>query len=214
MSDLPLRADLVGAHAYGAPQLPESVQMNVNENPFGPPPELVEDLAASVTRAAATLNRYPDREFVDLRVALAQYLSGATGVALDPAQIWAGNGSNEVLQHICQTFGGPGRSSLGFEPSYAMHELISTGTGMRWIGVPRGENFVLAADRAAALVTEHQPDIVFLCSPNNPTSDVIGLDVVRAVLDVAPGDGGGGRGLCRVRRRCRRRLALCRHPAR
>jgi histidinol-phosphate aminotransferase len=181
--DLPLRADLRGLHAYGAPQLDVAVRLNTNENPYPPPAELVEDLLGAVAAAASGVNRYPDREATDLRTALAGYL----GHGLDPSRVWAANGSNEIIQELLQAFGGAGRVALGFEPSYSMHRLISIGTGTGWVAEGRGERFELSAAAAADAVGRHQPDVVFLCSPNNPTGGALYRDVVDAVLDVAPG---------------------------
>ena len=131
--ELPVRDDLRGRKPYGAPQLDVSVQLNTNENPFAPSPEVVADIAAAVGAAATTLNRYPDREADALRGDLAAYLTRTTHVPLDRSSVWAANGSNEVLQQILQAFGGPGRRALGFEPSYSMHPILARGTGTEWI---------------------------------------------------------------------------------
>ncbi len=181
MSGLPLRDDLRGRTPYGAPQLDVPVKLNTNENPYPPPADLVRALAAAVTTAAHDLNRYPDREATALRTALAKYL-GHT-----PEGTWAANGSNEILQQVLQAFGGPGRTALGFEPSYSMHHLIAEGTATGWVAARRTEDFGLPADVAVAAVREHRPDVVFLCSPNNPTGGAIGAGVVTAGYDVAPG---------------------------
>jgi histidinol-phosphate aminotransferase len=183
LDELPLRDDLRGLTAYGAPQLDVAVRLNTNENPYPPPAELVDDVARSVTAAATSMNRYPDRDAVELRTALAGYL----GHGLDSDRVWAANGSNEVLQQLLQAFAGHGRSALGFSPSYSMHRLISLTTGTRWVDAPRAEDFSLGVDAAVRAVRDHQPDVVFLCSPNNPTGTAMALDVATAVLDVAPG---------------------------
>lgn len=183
LGELPLRDDLRGLTAYGAPQINVAIRLNTNENPYPPPAALVADLRESVTAAAVSMNRYPDREATELRTALAAYLGHDLGVE----QIWAANGSNEVLQQLLQAFGGSGRTALGFEPSYSMHRLIALATGTAWLGVPRAADFTLSAEAAAAAVTEHLPDIVFLCSPNNPTATAMDPTVLAAVLDVAPG---------------------------
>lgn len=187
MSGLPVRDDLVGKQPYGAPQLPEAINLNVNENPYPPSPGLVADIAAAVAAAAATLNRYPDREAVGLRTDLAAYLTRSTGVALDVDQVWAANGSNEVLQQVCQAFGGPGRVALGFEPSYSMHPLLASGTSTGWAAVPRAADFTLSLDTAVAAVREHRPAITFVTTPNNPTGTVTALDVVAAVCEESAG---------------------------
>ena len=184
---LPVRDDLVGKQPYGAPQLPEAIQLNVNENPFPPSASFVADLAAAVSAAGASLNRYPDREALGLRFDLAAYLTRVTGVPLSVEQVWAANGSNEVLQQVCQAFGGPGRVALGFEPSYSMHPLLAAGTNTGWVASPRAADFTLSAAVAVAAVEEHQPAITFLTTPNNPTGTVLGLDVVRAVHEATSG---------------------------
>ena len=184
-----LRADLRGATPYGAPQLDVPVRLNTNENSYPVPDDVVADITARVAAVAPQLNRYPDREFTDLRTALSGYLSATTGVALEPAQLWAGNGSNEVLQHVVLAFGGPGRVALGFTPAYSMHPLISTGVGTTWVDGLRGQGtdapFDLTVESAVEQVRAHQPNVVFLCSPNNPTGTALSLDVVEAVYAAA-----------------------------
>jgi histidinol-phosphate aminotransferase len=181
--DLPIRDDLRGLSPYGAPQIDVPYPLNTNENPYGPPPELVADLRDAVTSAATTLNRYPDRDANDLRKDLAEYLGhGLTGDSL-----WAANGSNEVIQQILQCFGGPGRTAIGFEPSYSMHRLISLATATGWIEGLREGDYTLDAAKAVAAIEEHQPDVVFLTSPNNPTGTALPHDVIEAVVEAAPG---------------------------
>ncbi len=188
----PVRDDLRGRAAYGAPQagragVADVVQLNVNENPYPPSPALVAAVSAAVGAAAATLNRYPDREALALREDLAAYLSGRSGVALGAGHVWAANGSNEVLQQVCQAFGGPGRVALGFEPSYSMHPLLAAGTSTGWVGEQRAADFTLTAEAAVAAVERHRPSITFLTTPNNPTGTSTGLDVVDAVCDASAG---------------------------
>lgn len=184
-----LRPDLRGQSAYGAPQLDVPIALNTNENSYSVPDVVVETITAAVRAAASDLNRYPDREFTALREGLAAYLS-RSGTRVEASQIWAGNGSNEVLLHILQAFGGPGRAALGFTPAYSMHPIITRTTGTTWIdgmrGVAGAGPFDLTAESAVAQVREHQPHVIFLCSPNNPTGTALGLDVVEAVYDAAP----------------------------
>ncbi|WP_158888380.1 histidinol-phosphate transaminase [Amycolatopsis anabasis] len=187
LEDLPLREDLRGRTPYGAPQLDVPVRLNTNENPYPPPDALVADVTAAVREAAAALHRYPDRAAVELRRDLADYLSVSTRVLLDERNLWAANGSNEVLQQILQAFGGPGRSALGFEPSYSMHPIIAAGTRTDWVATPRRDDFTLDTAAAARIVAERQPDVVFLTSPNNPTGGSIPFAELAVVLDNAPG---------------------------
>jgi histidinol-phosphate aminotransferase len=187
LADLPLRSDLVGLSPYGAPQLSTPVQINVNENPYAPTQALIDDLTASVAAAATDLNRYPDRDAVALRTGLAAYLSTATEVPLTVENVWAANGSNEILQQILQAFGGPGRRALGFTPSYSMHPIISSGTQTDWVEMPRLPDFSVDVPAAVALIADLRPDVVFVTSPNNPTGASLPLDAVRSLIAAAPG---------------------------
>jgi histidinol-phosphate aminotransferase len=180
---LPVRADLAGRAAYGAPQLDVPVRLNTNENPYPPSPGLVRAIASAAANAAGSLNRYPDRDATALRADLASSL----GRGLTARQVWAANGSNEIIQQLLQAFGGPGRAAMGFEPSYAMHPVIARATATGWISGARDGDFGLDAGRAVAAIAKHQPDLVFLSSPNNPTGTALPLAVLAAVCEVAPG---------------------------
>jgi histidinol-phosphate aminotransferase len=183
LDSLPLREDLRGLTPYGAPQLDVAVRLNTNENPYPPPAALVADLRESLAAAATGTNRYPDRNATALRGDFAAYL----GHGLDGSAVWAANGSNEVIQQLMQAFGGPGRRAMGFEPSYSMHRLISVGTGTEWVRAERAADFSLSVDAAVDAVRRVQPDVVFLCSPNNPTGTALDPAVLDAVVEVAPG---------------------------
>jgi histidinol-phosphate aminotransferase len=180
---LPLRPDLAGRTAYGAPQLDVPVRLNTNENPYPPSPELVRAIAGAVAEVAGTLNRYPDRDAVALRTDLAAYL----GHGLGWHQVWAANGSNEVIQQLLLAFGGPGRSAIGFEPSYSMHRLTAHATATAWLSGARDSDFGLDPARAVRAIRDQRPDLVFLTSPNNPTGGALPLAVIEAVCDAAPG---------------------------
>jgi histidinol-phosphate aminotransferase len=183
LDKLPLREDLRGKSPYGAPQLDVPVRLNTNENPHPPTQALVDDVTASVQAVAGDLHRYPDRDAVALRTDLAAYMSAQTGTALSVENLWAANGSNEILQQLLQAFGGPGRSAIGFVPSYSMHPIISDGTQTAWLVANRGDDFSLDADIAVHAIKEHTPDIVFVASPNNPSGQSVPLDELRRLLD-------------------------------
>ncbi|SOX53668.1 histidinol-phosphate transaminase [Mycobacterium ahvazicum] len=187
LDELPLRDDLRGKSPYGAPQLAVPVRLNTNENPHPPSQALVDDVVRSVQEVATDLHRYPDRDAVALRTDLASYLTAQTGTLLSYENLWAANGSNEILQQLLQAFGGPGRSAIGFVPSYSMHPLISDSTRTEWIEAPRGDDFNLDIDAAVAAITERKPDVVFVTSPNNPTGQSIPLADLRRLLGVTPG---------------------------
>jgi histidinol-phosphate aminotransferase len=183
IDDLPIRDDLRGKSPYGAPQLDVPVRLNTNENSYPVPDDVVEAIGKAVQAELHDLNRYPDRDAVALRNELAGYL----GHGLSTANVWAANGSNEVQQQLLQAFGGPGRSALGFGPSYSMHPLLAQGTGTRWIGALRDPDFGLSPDAAVAEIEKHDPDLVFVCSPNNPTGTALDPAVIDAILAAARG---------------------------
>jgi len=184
---VPLREELRGVEPYGAPQVSVPVCLNVNENPYPPSEDVVRDIRARVADAAMQLNRYPDRDAIALRTELAAYLAASTGVPVTTANVWAANGSNEILQQLLQAFGGPGRSALGFEPSYSMHPIIAAGTRTDWVPTPRRADFSLDTEEAARILVEKAPDLVFITSPNNPTGQAIPLDQLRELIAVTPG---------------------------
>jgi len=183
LSDLPIRDDLRGLSPYGAPQEHVRIQLNVNENTHPIPEAVATDIVAALAAAVLGVNRYPDREFTELRDALAGYL----GHGLSRENIWAANGSNEVLQQVLQAFGGPGRSVLGFPPTYSMHSIIANGTGTRWVTAPRDAGYELSPATVVEAIRREQPDIVFLCSPNNPTGTPLALETIAAAYDATPG---------------------------
>ncbi|MCE5289020.1 MAG: histidinol-phosphate transaminase [Nocardiaceae bacterium] len=187
LSDLPLRTELRGKKPYGAPQLTVPVQLNTNENPHAPSAALVDDVAESIRKVAGELHRYPDRDAVDLRADLANYLTTQVGVEVGVENVWAANGSNEILQQILQAFGGPGRTALGFVPSYSMHPIISGGINTEWIEAYRRADFSLDVDYAVAVIHQHRPDVVFVTSPNNPTGHSLTIDELSRILEASPG---------------------------
>ncbi|MFE5712674.1 histidinol-phosphate transaminase [Streptomyces sp. NPDC056501] len=183
--ELPVRDELRGKSPYGAPQLDVPVQLNTNENPYPLPEPLVARIAERVAEAARGLNRYPDRDVVELRTELARYLSRTGKHPVAKENVWAANGSNEVLQQLLQTFGGPGRTAIGFEPSYSMHALIARGTGTGWISGPRNDDFTIDVAAAVAAIAENRPDVVFITSPNNPTGTAVEAETVLALYEAA-----------------------------
>jgi len=187
LDDLPLRDDLRGKSPYGAPQLAVPVRLNTNENPHPPTKALVDDVVRSAGEAAVGLHRYPDRDAVALRRDLAGYLTAQTGTQLGVENLWAANGSNEILQQLLQAFGGPGRSAIGFVPSYSMHPIIADGTRTEWLEAARADDFSLDVDVAVAAITDRRPDVVFIASPNNPSGQSVSLPDLRRLLDVVPG---------------------------
>lgn len=183
---LPLRPELEGLSPYGAPQLDVPVLLNVNENPYAPPPSVVDAITAAVRKAAEGLNRYPDREFLALRADLAHYLAAESHVDfLEVKNLWAANGSNEIMLHLHQAFGGPGRRVLSFAPTYSMYPEYARDTVTDFVTLPRREDFTLDLEAATQAIRDIQPSMVLLASPNNPTGTALALDDVRALCAAA-----------------------------
>jgi histidinol-phosphate aminotransferase len=183
LSDLPIRDDLKGLVPYGAPQVVVPVALNVNENTHGIPEGVARDIVEALARSILSINRYPDREFAELRAGLAGYL----GHGLSADHIWAANGSNEVLQQIMLAFGGSGRTALGFPPTYSMHSIIAAGTGTQWVAGERDAHYELSVETVTRWITATDPDVVFLCSPNNPTGTPVAIEVIEAAYSAARG---------------------------
>ena len=188
-ANLPLRPDLEGEAPYGAPEIDVLVRLNVNENPYPPSTAVIESIATAVARAAQGLNRYPERDFPRLREALADYLEAESGVHLTPEQIWAANGSNEVMLHVLQAFGGPGRTCLTFTPTYSMYPEYARDTLTDYVTRPRREDFTLDVETAVAAISELRPAVVILASPNNPTGTALPLEDIDRILEAARGHG-------------------------
>ena len=189
LGDLPLRDDLRGKKPYGAPMIDVPVTLNVNENTHPVPSVVRESILSAIRDSLETINRYPDREFTTLRQALADYvnLSLSTGAYVSAEQVWAANGSNEVLQHVLQAFGGPGRSVLGFPPTYSMHPIIAEATGTSWVVASRDERWEISPATAVAAIEALQPDLVFFCAPNNPTGTGLSLETISAAYEATKG---------------------------
>ena len=188
-ANLPLRPDLEGEAPYGAPEIDVPVRLNVNENPYPPSAAVIETIATAVARAAQGLNRYPERDFPRLREALADYLGAESAVALTPEQIWAANGSNEVMLHVLQAFGGPGRTCLTFTPTYSMYPEYARNTLTDYVTRPRREDFTIDTDAAVTAITELCPAVVILASPNTPTGTALPLEDISRILEAARGRG-------------------------
>jgi len=173
------RADVALMEGYHSPQLEVEVRLNTNESPVPPPAEFVAALQAEVARVA--WHRYPDRTAWELRTRIGELHD------VGPEQVFAANGSNEVLQTLCLTYGGAGRTAAVFEPTYALHSHISRLTGTTVVTGSRTDDFELDPAEVERVLDTARPDITFLCSPNNPTGLIEDPDVVRHVVAGAPG---------------------------
>jgi len=185
---LPLRATLQPLSPYGAPQVPAQAWLNTNENPYSPSPALQKSITAAVAKVAGNLNRYPDRDALELRKKLASYINEQSGTQFSAENIWAANGSNEIIQSIFLAFGGG--SVLGFTPSYSMHSLIAKVSGTPWIDGRRNADFSLNLAAAVAEIERNKPSLTFITTPNNPTGGAIAIAEIQALADAARANGG------------------------
>lgn len=182
---MPLRDELRSLSPYGAPQISDVVQLNTNENPFTLPNEVQKKIVEEIEKIASTLNRYPDRDAVRLRSKLAEYINGQTGLEFSVENIWAANGSNEILQTLFLACGGTGRKALGFTPSYSVHPLIAKITGTEWIEGKRLPNFALDAELAVSQILDVKPSLIFLTTPNNPTGTATSIADIEKIAVAA-----------------------------
>lgn len=182
---LPIREDLVGIASYGAPQLDVPARLNVNENPFPIPDDLATAMGAAVAEAAIGLNRYPDRDAGRLRQALADYLAEESGVRVPAAQVWAANGSNEVMHHLFLAFGGPGRLAITFDPTYSMYPEYARDTFTDYEAFPRRDDFRVDVASAIDVILTRRPSLVLVTSPNNPTGTAMPEGDIRAIATAA-----------------------------
>ncbi len=189
LAGLPLRPELVGQVPYGAPQLDVAHRLNVNENPYPPSPAMVADVARAVATATSGLNRYPDRDALDLRADLADYIvrdvPGAPEISA--AHVWPANGSNEVMVQLLQAFGGPGRIAVSFDPTYSMYPDYCRDTFTGYRTLPRRADFTIDVPRAVAHVHAEQPEVILLASPNNPTGTALGLADIQEICAASRG---------------------------
>ncbi len=185
---LPLRPELLGESPYGAPQLEVPVRLNVNENPYPLSPTVITDITQRVAKASAELNRYPDRDFLQLRTDLADYLAYESRVVLSPENIWAANGSNEVMLQILQAFAGSGRKVGSFIPTYSMYAEYVRTTGSRWITGNRTTDFSLDFCEVERVLAEN-PAVLLLASPNNPTGNALDFVELKRILALSVNSG-------------------------
>jgi histidinol-phosphate aminotransferase len=188
-ADLPLRPELRGQVPYGAPQLDVAHRLNVNENPYPPSAAMVSDVASAVAEATTDLNRYPDRDASALRADLATYIRTdvPNGPSVTGAQVWAANGSNEVMIQLLQAFGGPGRVALSFAPTYSMYPDYARTTFTEYQTLPRRDDFTVDVGAAGDHIAAHQPAVILLASPNNPTGTALSLEDIDALCATSRG---------------------------
>jgi len=182
---LPLRESLSSLTAYGAPQVEADATLNTNENPFSLSPALVSAIASQMSSVSRNLNRYPDRDALELRAGLARYINESSGTTFSTSHVWVANGSNEIIQSLFLAFGEGG--AIGFLPSYSMHPLIARVTSTQWIDGKRRSDYSLDIDSALLQISQEAPALTFITTPNNPTGEVISINDIERLAASAPG---------------------------
>lgn len=185
MNSLPIRPGLLGKEPYGAPQLDTPIKLNTNENPFPHEENFVAAATAALAETIRTANRYPDRDAIKLRNLLAGYVTDSTGLKIGIDQVWAANGSNEILLQLFQLFGGPNRTAIGFEPSYSMHPIIAGITHTNWVSLNRDSNYDIMLPSSNNEISE--ANLVLICTPNNPTGNATDLDLISKLHQMTSG---------------------------
>jgi histidinol-phosphate aminotransferase len=162
---------------YDSPQMEVAARLSTNECPHPLPEDFSIDLARAV--ADLPLNRYPDGQAGRLREALAEHAGHP------PEGTWAANGSNEILTELLLAYGGPGRTAIVFEPTYLLHSRLSWLTSTSLVAGALGPGFSLGAEQARA-AQDAAPDVVFVCSPNNPTGNAHPAAAIAAMAAAVP----------------------------
>ncbi len=175
-----VRPEILALKAYHVPPAAGFIKLDAMENPYHWPDPLVQEWLEELRRVE--LNRYPDPTASRLKARL------RTVMALpEPASLLLGNGSDELIQMILLTLGRPGAKVLAPEPGFAMYRIIAECVGMEYVGVPLGEGFALDAAAMGAAIAEHDPAVVFIAYPNNPTGNLFDPAAVREVIAASRG---------------------------
>lgn len=173
---LPIRNNLRGLSPYGAPQIDGVISLNTNENPFELPEPVISQMLEQLPDVLRSLNRYPDRDALELRKSLAKYINNQSRQDFSVSNIWAANGSNEILQTLMLACGQNG--ALGFLPSYSVHPLIAEVLGVTWTSASRNPDFTLDIPAARSQIIAIKPSLTFVTTPNNPTGTVLRISEI------------------------------------
>lgn len=175
-----IRPEILELSAYHVPDASGMVKLDAMENPYTWPAELREEWASLI--AETDVNRYPDPGAAQLK----QRLRAAMSIPRDMSVI-LGNGSDELIQMIAMALAGPGRSVLSVDPGFVMYRMIAVFCGMRYVGVPLAADFSLDSEAVLQAMDIHQPAVVFLAYPNNPTGNLFDRDALVRIIQAAPG---------------------------
>ncbi len=183
MSKLPkdlVREEVLALTAYHVGEAAGMVKLDAMENPFALPDDLRREIAELV--AGATINRYPNPQAPELKARLRETMAIA-----GEFDILLGNGSDELIQIMVQALARPGAVVLAPEPTFVMYRIYALVNRMRYVGVPLAPDFTLDCARLLAAIEEHQPALIFIAYPNNPTGNLFPETDVLRILEAAPG---------------------------
>ncbi len=176
-----VRPEIRALNAYHVPDPGRLIKLDAMENPYTWPAYLRGEWLEMLQ--CVPMNRYPDPGAAELKAQMRQAFDIPAEMAL-----LLGNGSDELIQLIAMAVQGPGRSVLAPEPSFSMYKMIATFVGMDYVGVPlRADDFSLDMAAMLAAIESHQPAVIFLAYPNNPTGNLFDEKDVEAILKAAQG---------------------------
>ncbi len=175
-----LRPEIRALQAYHVPDAAGLIKLDAMENPYHWPGSMVEEWL--VLLKTAELNRYPDPAARLLREQLRKSMDVPDG-----AGIILGNGSDELIQIILMALAGKDRVVLAPEPGFVMYHMIATFTDMAYVGVPLAEDFSLDLEAMLAAIEQHQPAVLFLAYPNNPTGNLFDRQDIDRIIEATPG---------------------------
>ncbi len=176
-----IRPEIRALMAYRVQPSAGLIKLDAMENPYTWPQALRDDWAALLRET--NVNRYPDPAATALNARLAEVMDVPDGMRL-----LLGNGSDELIQMIAMGVAGPSRCILSVDPGFVMYRLIAIFCGMRYVGVPlRADDFGIDLPEVLHAIDEHQPAVVFLAYPNNPTGNLFDEKALREIVHAAPG---------------------------
>lgn len=175
-----IRPEILALSAYHVPPAKGMIKLDAMENPYALPLILREEISQLAENAH--INRYPDPSAASLKTSLRDTLSIPSDMA-----IMLGNGSDEIIQIIALATAKPGAVLMGIDPGFAMFRIIATFCGMNYVGVPLTADFSLDLDAMLAAITQHQPAVIFLAYPNNPSGNLFDTQAICRIIEAAPG---------------------------
>jgi histidinol-phosphate aminotransferase len=175
-----LRPEVLASHAYPVSDARGFIKLDAMENPYELSDALRDQLAHRLR--AVSLNRYPVSSYLGLKSALTQHYRVPAHCS-----VMVGNGSDELIDIIAKAVARPGAVILAPVPGFVMYELSARYAGAQFVGVPLNPDFSLSLPAMLAAIAEHQPAVIYLAYPNNPTGNCFSDADMREIIRVAPG---------------------------